>query len=136
MCQMVTVQSGDTVTILAQKYKVGNWGRQLVQPSNADARSGVWGGPAHRGRSRGASEGVAGLRCRGSCARRPRPMPPPVHTSLPLVPVQVDVAETLALNNLTADAVLPLNFKLKLPKWNESCPPEGVPAVLPSDTVQ
>jgi LysM repeat protein len=49
---------------------------------------------------------------------------------------KVDAAETLALNNLTADSTLPLNFRLKLPKWNESCPAEGVPAVLPSDTVQ
>lgn len=52
------------------------------------------------------------------------------------MPLQVDAAETLALNNLTADSTLPLNFRLKLPKWNESCPADGVPAVLPSDTVQ
>ena len=50
--------------------------------------------------------------------------------------LQVDAAETLALNNLTADSTLPLNYRLKLPKWNESCPEDGVPAVLPSDTVQ
>lgn len=69
MCQMYIVQSGDTITTIAQRYKV-------------------------------------------------------------------DAAETLALNNLTADSTLPLNYRLKLPKWNESCPADGVPAVLPSDTVQ
>ena len=26
--------------------------------------------------------------------------------------------------------------QLKLPEWNESCPAEGIPAVLPSDTVE
>ena len=54
----------------------------------------------------------------------------------PLCLLQVDLNETAVLNNMSPDTVLPLNLKLKLPKWNESCPAEGVPALLPSDTVQ
>lgn len=48
---------------------------------------------------------------------------------------KVDLEETLALNGLNATAVLPLNFKLKLPQWNANCTAEGIPAELPSDTV-
>ncbi|KAI3424264.1 hypothetical protein D9Q98_009618 [Chlorella vulgaris] len=47
----------------------------------------------------------------------------------------VGVDETLALNNLTSADQLQPNFRLKLPMWNESCPPEGVLAELPADTV-
>lgn len=51
-------------------------------------------------------------------------------------PRQVSLNDLLYLNNITATAALPINLKLKLPKWDETCPPDGVPAVLPSDTVQ
>ncbi|KAL4424138.1 hypothetical protein ABPG75_001439 [Micractinium tetrahymenae] len=68
MCQMYTVQAGDTAIEIAQKYKV-------------------------------------------------------------------DVTEMLDLNSLTAADTIPVGSFLKLPKWNESCPEEGIPAVLPSDTV-
>lgn len=40
----------------------------------------------------------------------------------------------LALNNLTEATPLQLNFKLKLPKWDDTCAPEGIPAELPADT--
>ena len=48
----------------------------------------------------------------------------------------MDLAETLALNNLTAADPLPLNFRLKLPKWDATCSPDGIPAVVPADTVR
>lgn len=41
----------------------------------------------------------------------------------------------LALNNLTADSPLPINTRIKLPKWDATCTADGVPAVLPADTV-
>lgn len=37
---------------------------------------------------------------------------------------------------LAATAEPVCSFALQLPKWNESCPEEGIPAVLPSDTVK
>ena len=27
-------------------------------------------------------------------------------------------------------------LQLKIPEWNETCPPEGIPAVVPADTVE
>ncbi|PSC74647.1 lytic transglycosylase [Micractinium conductrix] len=48
---------------------------------------------------------------------------------------KVDLDAMLELNGLNYTDALPLNFKLKLPEWNASCPADGIPAVLPADTV-
>lgn len=42
----------------------------------------------------------------------------------------------LALNNLSEADPLQLNTRLKLPKWDATCSADGVPAVLPADTVR
>ena len=82
---------------------------------------------------------------RGDAAKRCPSAPPfyspsPAHPRTPapcaLLPAQVDVDEMLALNGLDPNATLAVNFKLKLPKWDASCPAAGILAALPSDTVE
>ncbi|EFN50746.1 hypothetical protein CHLNCDRAFT_59444 [Chlorella variabilis] len=48
---------------------------------------------------------------------------------------KVSLEDMLELNELNDTDALQPNFKLKIPEWNETCPPEGIPAVVPADTV-
>ena len=45
------------------------------------------------------------------------------------------IAPAYFLNVPCLPACLPA-VQLKLPKWDETCPPGGIPAVLPRDTVE
>ena len=100
----------------------------------------MWGSRTRKPAGRPASGHALNERVLGRqrCAAPPTassPTPPPTQLTCPL-PEQVDVDEMLALNGLDPAAPLALNFKLKLPEWNATCPADGIPAVLPSDTVE
>lgn len=135
-CQVYTVQLGDTTTSVAAKFGISEAELIALNSDYLDA-----GFTLPRAGQYVRLPGWNQVECRDfNDNDRPKCQIYTVESgdtaNLIAQRYKVDVDEMLALNGLDPAAPLALNFKLKLPEWNATCPADGIPAVLPSDTVE